>query len=245
MPKGDGIDISDLFGETNFFEICWCRIRNLFEDWVYPAYKLRNFLFRRYDIVRMPGIGRSEYSDVVERMLHANMELIVFFMEKEKPEEHVCWYKNESGADVGPRYGEGFDKDTLLYPEYHGRYIMDIIKEIYHWWKVDYPKLMTEKEYILSFWCKYVVGKMKSIPSNTPQYSQIVFDDKDCPKNLSSFDGKDIDWELLDKYLDGDRNNIFEDGFVRRKIDLLENEIEMKTQRYLHLCMEVREYLWT
>ena len=70
-------DIDDMFEEPRWHETIWWRIKDLFSNWVYPAYSLRNFLFKRYDLVRLRGIKRHEYSDVMERMLQANMGLIV------------------------------------------------------------------------------------------------------------------------------------------------------------------------
>ncbi len=182
-------------------------------------------------------------------MLQANMELITFFIEKEKPEEHVVWYKDDEGNDCGHKYGEGLNMDgskmTVLFPEYEGKYVMDIIKEIYHWWKEDYVRLCNDQSYLLSFWCDYVAGTMKSIPAKKEGYREIVFDKTDCPTTLDFFNGKEVKWEILDQYLDGDRNNIFVENFVSNKLHWLESEIERQKQKYLHLCIEVREYLWT
>ena len=242
-------DIDDMFEEPRWHETIWWRIKDLFSNWVYPAYSLRNFLFKRYDLVRLHGIKRHEYSDVMERMLQANMELIVFFIEKEKPEEHVVWYKDEEGNDVGHKYGEwknGMHGGLpVVYQEYEGKYVMDVIKEIYRWWKVGYPSLKCEYEYLLSFWCEYVAGTMKSIPTDSRECMQIVFDKENCPKTLDFFDDKDVNWEILDKYLDGDRNNIFVENFVSSKMNWLETEMERQKQKYLHLCIDVRPYLWT
>lgn len=243
------IDISDMFGKTHWYNVAWWRIQDFFRNWICPAYDLRNFLFRRYDLVKLPGIKRHEYSDVVERMLHANMELIVFFMEKEKPEEHILWYKDDEGNDWGHKYGEMKNMDgskvPVLFPEYDGKYIMDIIKEIYKWWKEGYPSISKDYEYLLSFWSDYVCGTMKSVPTDNDEYRQIVFDKSGCPKTLDFFNDKDIKWEILDKYLDGDRSNIFRENFVSDKMHWLESEIERQKQKNLHLCIEVRPYLWT
>lgn len=240
------IEIEDLFTKPNVFEIVWWRVQNFFQDWICPAYKIRHLLFNRQDIVRLPGISATEWCDAVERMFLANMQLIAEFVEKEKPEKYVCWYKDENGNDVGHKYGEceqcGY---PIIFPEYKDKYIMDIIKEIYHWWKVDYPREMSEQDYLLDFWSKYVCGKMKSIPTENEEYSQIVFDKSECPKTIDYFNGKEVKWEIIDKYLDGDRNNIFVEGFVHNKMHKLENNIEKQKQLYLHLCIEVRQYLWT
>jgi hypothetical protein len=133
----------------------------------------------------------------------------------------------------------------VVYPEYEGKYAMDVIKEIYNWWKNDYPAICAEREYLLSFWHDYVAGTMKSVPTDNEEYRQIVFDKKDCPKTLDFFNDKDVKWEILDKYLDGDRNNIFVENFVSDKMHWLETEIERQKQKYLHLCIDVRPYLWT
>jgi hypothetical protein len=243
------IDIDGMFGEPHWYEIVWWRIQDFFSSWVYPAYNLRNFLLNRYDLVRLKGIKRHEYSDVMERMFHANMELISFFFEKENPEEHVVWYKDDEGNDFGHKYGEwkngAYGGIPVVYPEYEGKYAMDVIKEIHHWWKVDYPALCNEYSYLLSFWCDYLAGTMKSIPTGDKEYRQIVFDKENCPKTLEFFNGRNVKWEILDKYLDGDRNNIFVENFVSDKMHWLEMEIERQKQKYLHLCIDVRPYLWT
>lgn len=248
MPEEEKVKLVELFKKPNIFKHCWWRIENFFREWIYPAYSLKNSLFYRYDIVRMRDIPRTQYCDVVERMFYANMELITHFMEKENPEKYVCWYQNESGEDVGHKYGEYEEKANIpiLFPEYKGKFVMDIIKEIYHWWKVEYPRMCNEREYILSFWCKYICGTMKSKPwKDSDEYSEIVFDKSDCPTTMEFFNDKEVKWEILDKYLDGDRGNLLKDGFLKDKLDELEIEIERQMQKCLHLCIEVRTYLWT
>lgn len=86
---------------------------------------------------------------------------------------------------------------------------------------------------------------MKSKPAEQEGYNEIFFDTSECPKTLDCFDGENIRWEILDNYLDGDRNNIFVKGFVNKKMRLLETDIELQKQKNLHLCIEVRQYLWT
>ncbi len=46
------IPIEDMFGEPHWYEIVWWRLQEGFKNWVYPAYDLRNFLFKRYDLVK-------------------------------------------------------------------------------------------------------------------------------------------------------------------------------------------------
>ena len=104
-------------------EDCWWAVQDFWRAFVWPADAVRNFLWRRYDLVRLPQVKRHEYSDVVERMLWANVELLKHFLDEEDPEDHVEWY-----GEHGPKYtGEG-GKPPLL-PEFEGRYVMDLMKE--------------------------------------------------------------------------------------------------------------------
>lgn len=239
--------LDDFPGEPKWWEPTWWAFTRFFDNWVYPAHYLRNLLFRRYDIVKLRNLKPYEYCDVVERMLYANMELIRFFIEKENPEKYVVWYKDDDGVDAGHKYGEGKEHGwEILYPEYDGAYIMDIIKEIYRWWTVDLPALQKEYDYLLHFCCDYCWGKMKSKPcKDNSECSTIEFDNSECPKTLEELEKNEIRWDIIDKYCDDDRKNIFIDGFMRKKLTKLEIEIDRQKQKYLHLCIEVRPYLWT
>ena len=136
---------------------------------------------------------------------------------------------------------EGID---VVYPEMKGKYIWDIITEIYNWWRFDYPRLESERSYLLSFCCDYCWGSIKSRKKDE-EYSELVFDRSKCPKTLEDFDGKDVNWDVIDKYCDGDRKNVLVERFISGKLDELERRIENEKQKYLHLCVEVRPYLWT
>lgn len=239
----DYSQLEDFPEEPKWWEPVWWAISRFFDNWVYPAHYLKNWLFHRYDIVKLNELKRYEYCDVDTRMLYANMELIRFFIEKEKPEEHVVWYKDDDGVDSGPKYGECKDWD-VLYPEYKDKYIMDIIKEIYNWWTVELVRKEEECSYLLDFCCKYCWGKMKSKKLEGEMY-QMVWDRSTCPTGLKYFDDKDIRWDIIDKYVDGDRKHVLEERFLGDKMHELEREIEKEKQKYLHLCIEVRPYLWT
>lgn len=243
-----------------FFEARWLDIQNFFSDWIYPAYKLSNALFGRYDIVKMSELKRSEYSDDMNRMLHANMELIRHFIEEENPEEHGCWYRDEQGNDVGPKYGEKY-KHEVMFHGYEGKPILDLVKKIYNWWTVERHKKQEECDYLFDFWSKHIFGKIGSRPLDGNErkdamslglsaegcdaISVMTIDTSQCPKCLDDFEGKEVDWSILDKYLDGDRNNLFKENFVHEKMLELEYDIFMDEQEYLHLCIEVRPHLWT
>ena len=243
MESNSMIDELEELGRAGILEKMWWRVEDFLKDWVHPAWKLKNWLYERYDLVKMPEIRRTEYSDVVERMFYANMQLIKFFIEEEKPLEHVCWYKNDEGNDVGHKYGECKDW-PVLFPEYEGKYIMDIIIEIYDWYRFDYVKLCRDRDYLLSFNCEHVIGRMMRKKENN-EYSQIVFDRKDCPKSLDDLEGKGIDWETIDKYVEGDRSHVLDERYMMNALSKLETDIEKQKQKYLHLCIEVRNYLWT
>ena len=132
--------------------------KEIFKNWVFPAYKIRRLL-DRHDIVKLPGVKATEWCDVTERMYLANMELVKHFIEKEKPEKHILWYKDEHGNDVGHKYGENEKAFPVIFPEYKGRYIMDIIKEIYKWYTVDQKNLTKDFNYLLKIWSDYLFGR--------------------------------------------------------------------------------------
>ena len=210
---------------------------------MYPAYYLRNLLIHRYDLVRLPGLKPQEYSDCLERMFRANMALITEFVEKEKPEEHVVWYDDGKGFS-GPRYG--IPPNTRLYlPEYEGRYIMDIIKEIYNWYHKDFPSLLADNNALLDFWCRLYVGELTD--DGIPDEHGLItckFDRSSCPKTLEEIKAlPDVNWKIIEKYLHEDEY-LDKDTVRTRHMDL-ESRIFHEKQKYLHLCIEVRPYLWT
>ena len=221
----------------------WYWILNFIDDWIYPAHGLRNVLFYRYDLIKIPQLKPYEYSDMEYRMLCANMQMIVDFIEKESPEKYIYWYKDEKGQEVGHKYGENKNY-PIIYPELKDKWIMDIIKEIYKWWTVCYPKLLSESDYLLDFWCKYISGEMKSKEPDKNGYSEIYWDKSKCIKSLDDLKDKDIRWDILDKYVTR-REDILEEDYLHNKRNELEIKIHNENQKYLHLCIEVRPYLWT
>lgn len=235
-------DIEYTWWEKVLFKIGWYKFCNFMEDWVYPAYNWRNLLFHRYDRVKVPQIKAWEYADKEYLMFYANMQIVVDFIEKENPEKHICWYKDEDGTDCGHKYGEN-PNYVVLFPEYKDKWIMDIIKEIYHWWKEEYPMLLDDAEYLLGFWCKYFNGdwvKSKEDENGNVYYTHSK---NGVVTTMEELEGEDINWDIIDKYLD--RTKLFEEGYVFRQSCKLENDIFNLKQKYLHLCIEVRPYLWT
>lgn len=179
-----------------FFEWVEFRVTDFIKHWIWPAYHLKNLLFNRFDLVRLPGIKKYAYSDVVERMFLANMVLVKDFVEKENPEKYVIWYAPDDEIG-GPRWHT--DEHTMYAQasEYEGKYIMDVIKEVYEWYTEVYPTLTDFSAYLLDQWD-----------------------------------------ELRDGF-----PNIAED--YMKEHTKMEKRIFDEKQKYLHLCVELRPYLWT
>ena len=228
----------------DFFETVIFRCEDFCKNWIYPAYYLRNLLFRRYDLVRLPGLKPQEYCDCLERMFRANMALVVYFMEKENPEAHVLWYEEDGTDRCGPKYGVP-ENSRLYLPEYRGRFIMDIITEIYHWYKVEYPAMLADSKELLNFWSTAHCGQMTDdTPPDENGLIKCHFDKSKCPatlKEIKAFPG--INWNVIGKYLNDE--DLLNEAIVRSRHTDLENRIFLESQRYLHLCIEVRPYLWT
>ena len=228
-----------------FVDDLWWRVRNFFEEWIFPGWSFRNFFWKRYDIVRLHELKRTEYCDVVERLYQANRELLRHFIEDEKPEEHVVWYGLH-----GHKYNESEMRSPLLYPEYDNEYVMDLLKKAYNWFEVEKPAAEREAEYLLGVWYDWLSGKKSLKPeldeNGNPTGNEIYsVDPSSLPKSLSFFDDKDLDWDILDKHLDGDRQNLLKYGYLLQKHDELNKEIWDKTQKMLHLCIELRGFMWT
>lgn len=239
MRKASGI----LSNPKDVTETIVFQIAAFVKNWIFPAYHLRNLLIHRYDLVRLPGLKPQEYCDCLERMFRANMALITEFMEKEKPEEHVLWYDDGKGFS-GPRYG--IPKNTRLYlPEYEGHYVMDIIKEIYNWFRNEYPALLADNDALLDFWCRVHVGEFKD--DGVPDENNLIpceFDKSGCPTTLSGIKAlPNVNWRAIEKYLNEDE--YLDESIVRSRHTDLESRIFHEKQKYLHLCIEVRPFLWT
>ena len=87
---------------------------------VFPAEKLFHYcrdLIKPHNRLKIETLDRS-YTDPREKLLHASFQILVDFVEKEKPFEYVDY--EESGEDVAEA-GE-------------------IIKELYEWWAIARPQ---------------------------------------------------------------------------------------------------------
>ena len=234
--------------ETLWDKVSWRIgvVKDWFRNWVWPAWHLRNWLWRRYDLVRLGKMSRilkchvrrTEYSDVLERMLFANAEMIREFVEDEDPERYVEWY-----GKYGHRYGD-YDGPTM-FPDRKGEYVMDLIKECHRFWTAELPNMKDEADWLLGFWANHLYFK-KEVPCENPKGCAALVDDEEkYPKDLSAFDGEEMRWDILDRICGGDRSKILEKGFVSRRHAEMEAEMERKCQYYLHLGIELRPYLWT
>ena len=160
-------------------------------NWIW---RLRNLLFRRYDLVKLPGIKPYEYADVTERLYLDNMQLLVEFIEREKPEKRVVWYGDDEIS--GPKW-HAADHPLFPMPDYEDKFVMDILKEIYRWYTGTLPMQTRE--------CCRLTDEWLYSRDGFPNYAEDI----------------------------------------RHQAEKLEERIEVDKQKYLHFCVELRNYLWT
>ena len=222
--------------------ISW-RVRDFVEDGIYPAHRLQNFLIHRYDTVRMPQLERSRYYDVDERMYYAVMELVRYYYEE--CQQQFEWRDDfdEEGnlASEGPKYGAR--SEECLFPEYKGKYIIDIIEEIYDWYtrgEDQFEKAM-HADWELAPHRNIIARDLKRIRKECRHNQELSVDQLE----REYLNGYGIPLEILDKYLDGDRRNIVDKAFMDAVRERIREDIDRNKQKYLHLAIEVREYLWT
>lgn len=230
----------DLNKEPSFLTKCWWKIANFIDNWIYPGHYMHNFLFHNYNKVKLPMFKPYEYLDVSVRMEFAIFELIKEFIEKEQPEKYICWYRDEKENDLGHRYGE--NDRHILFDSQRGKYIMDLIKEIYNFYTKVLPKLEKENDYLLNIWSKYILnGHYKEVKGLEDVVEWI-----NEPSNytLKDLEKENLNWDIILKYI-GKKENFFKEQLIQNKHHELELLINNQIQYYLHLAIEVREYLWT
>ena len=88
-------------------------------------YWWRNYIFNRYDLVRT-GLDKGSWHDIDQKMLYANMEMLVSYVEKEDALNFIVWDKTKEECHV---------KNEII--------------EIYNWWK-DYPNKVKHVEEALN-----------------------------------------------------------------------------------------------
>lgn len=223
------------------FNFIFYKIVDFFESWIYPGYYLGNLFFKRYDLIKMPHIKPWEYSDTSVKMKFAIFELIKDFIENEKPEENNSWYFDDEGNMIGDLYGEGQYKN-ILFPELKGKFIMDLIKEIYNFYTKELPTLELDQSYLLNVLSNYVsnidfekcneVNDMYKIIEQKQKYT------------MESPEIQNLNWDIILKYIDK-KEDIFKNKIIFNAITKIGKKIEKETQYYLHLAIEVRHSLWT
>ena len=237
------INVYDNAWDKFLCKVGWYSFCRFFRNWIYPAYDLNNFLFHRYDLIKIKSIKPYEYAEPDTLMFEANMILIKRFIEEYNPEKHICWYVDDFGEDVGRKYGE-YENEIVVFPEYEGKYIMDIIKEIYEWYTVKYVELQDDLEYLTDFIHKNKIdGEMKLVEiDDKVGFFKMEMDESNSPKSIEEL--KFVDWSLIDKYFEKREDVLDYNNVVRKQIEI-ETKIEIEKQKYLHLCIAVRPYLWT
>ena len=237
--KNNGM-FDDLNKKPNMFIKYWWKIENFFESWIWPGDYLRNFFFHRYDLIKLPMFTTYEYLDVSVRMEYAIFELIKEFIEDEEPVKHICWYNDENGEDLGHKYGEGDRK--ILFESMKGKYIMDIIKDVYNFYTKVLPELEKEKSYLLDVWSKYIFNGHYEHDEEHSDLVRWVHDETNY--TLEDLEKENLNWNIILKYI-GSKDKFFEENLLHSKIHELEKLINEQIQYNLHRAIEVREYLWT
>lgn len=244
MKKKNNDFFYDIDIEPSLLTKCWWKTETFFKNWIYPGHYLHNFLFHNYNTIKLPMFKKYEYIDTSERIKFAIFELIKDFVENEDPEHHICWYVDpQSGIDFGHRYGEHKQKIMEEFKERKNEYIMDFIKEIYNFYTKVLPQLESEKKYLLDIWAKYILNGHYEIPKNTKDKDVYEWVPEPSNYTLEDLEKEDINWDILLKYIK-EKKNIFDKCLVHTEADNIEKLIHEKTNYYLHLALEVREYLW-
>ena len=221
------------FNEPNIFEKIWWKIELFFEEWIYPGYFLRNMLFHHYNIIKLPGIKPYEYTEVCQKLELGNFELLREFLEDYKPEKYIEWY-----GENGHQYGEGDKK--ILFPELKGKYVMDLLKEIYDFYFKKLPILREEADYLLEIWSNYHDYGHWEVLNDDVETLRWIFDES--PWTFETIEKENLKWDIIEKYIK--KEEILNDEFFV-KIHQAKIDIENKITYYLHLFIELREYLWT
>lgn len=216
------------------------KISTFFTDWIFPGYYLRNLLFHNYNKIKLPMFKCYEYIDISERLKYTIFELIKEFIEKEEPEKHICWYRTKEGEDAGHKYGEGNRKG--LFPSLEGKYIMDIIKDIYNFYTKVLPELEYERDYLLEIWSKYIYNIHFEEDEDLKDVLKVVTE----PTNytLEDLEKENLNWNIILKYIEK-KENFFNENLIHEEYKKLDEFINHQIQYYLHVAIEIREYLWT
>lgn len=201
------------------------KILNPFRDWIYPGYMWRNLFYYRTNIIKLHNLNSFEYTDVCFRMFEANMELIVDFIEKENPEKYTNWYDEDYGAKF----------DSPMFPEYKDMFVMDLIKKIYNYFKVDRVNLEEEYMYLCKFWSDNFFCFTEC--EDKPEFYTI----DEHEHTIEDLEKLNPDWDLILKYIS--KEDIVKPQKFHSVISKVREKLDADEQHYLHLCIELRKYL--
>ena len=81
-----------------------------------PWYYFKCWAWKHYNVIKIKTMDPT-WSDVTEKMLHANFQLLAEYIEEEKPFERIDW-------DATKEH----------------KHAADEMKELYRWWKEDWPR---------------------------------------------------------------------------------------------------------
>jgi len=105
---------------------------------------IRHRLFIKHFIVKTE-LNRYHWHDTDERMLYANMQLLVEYIEKERPFEIVEWGHDDESKNV---------KNTMI--------------KVYTWW-INYPQRKKEIDKLLTDWYNARLADGPNIIENTTE----------------------------------------------------------------------------
>lgn len=222
-------------------------VKNFIEDWIYPGWYLKNYLFNRHDLIKIPKMKPWEYADASWKMKFAIFELIKDFIEKEEPEKHLYWYKAEDGNEVGYKYGENSNY-PIIFPERRNEWIMDIIKEIYNFYTKEMIEIENEISYLVEINHKYVtkfdfeeVENQDDVPKEERRYRMVNVAEK---KSINDPEIQNLNWDIIMKYFDN-KEDILDEKLIVEGIHKAEWNLENKIKYYMHLAVDMSPYLWT
>lgn len=207
-------------------------LRNAIIDWVFPANRLKRlFGINRCDIVKCAD-ERLSFSDTRERILHANMNLLCQFVEKNNDTVNIL--DNEYKYVSYLPFGEIENSENEFINLNQDKSIKDEIFEIYNWWKRDRKKLLLENDYFLKVWF-YLQREEKN--GNKISYSEF--------KNSSYFVPT-----LIYKYMTEEKFKKLFDSKNLRAIEIIEisdkieEHIDFKDKEMLTKLIDIREFIW-
>ena len=107
-------------------------------------YDIRSIFFP-YNVIKIKSLRRT-WTDRDEVMLHACFQILVDFVEKEKPFE---WFGDPDKDFKDTKGLEEWEKQLHID---QGKWLKEV-KTLYNWWKKDYPAMVAREDYE---WFDYV-----------------------------------------------------------------------------------------